>query len=215
MAEFDVVGVGLNATDTMILIPHFPSYGGKVPFTAEIMSPGGQVASAMVCCAKLGLRTRYIGAIGGRRAGPHSVGKPSGHGHQPGSRSGPPKLRQPVGLHSDRPAHGRADGLLEQAGLPENGAFRTLRRDDLQCRTAAHRRPRHGAGGTSGADRTSSRHSRNRGCGHDLQRLRGRVAERGLPDHEQRVPSALDRRGTTRSRRWNGSRRSTAYAVPQ
>ncbi len=64
MAEFDVVGVGLNATDTMILIPHFPSYGGKVPFTAEITSPGGQVASAMVCCAKLGLRTKYIGAIG-------------------------------------------------------------------------------------------------------------------------------------------------------
>jgi sulfofructose kinase len=64
LAEFDVVGVGLNATDTMILIPHFPSYGGKVPFTTEIMSPGGQVASAMVCCAKLGLRTRYIGAIG-------------------------------------------------------------------------------------------------------------------------------------------------------
>jgi sulfofructose kinase len=64
LAEFDVVGVGLNATDTMILIPHFPAYGGKVPFTAEITSPGGQVASAMVCCAKLGLRTKYIGAIG-------------------------------------------------------------------------------------------------------------------------------------------------------
>lgn len=64
MAQFDVVGVGLNATDTLILIPHFPSYGGKVPFTAEIISPGGQVASAMVCCAKLGLRTKYIGAIG-------------------------------------------------------------------------------------------------------------------------------------------------------
>jgi sugar/nucleoside kinase (ribokinase family) len=64
LAEFDVVGVGLNATDTMILIPHFPAYGGKVPFTSEILSPGGQVASAMVCCAKLGLRTKYIGAIG-------------------------------------------------------------------------------------------------------------------------------------------------------
>lgn len=63
-AQFDVVGVGLNATDTMILIPHFPSYGGKVPFLEEIMSPGGQVASAMVCCAKLGLRTKYIGTIG-------------------------------------------------------------------------------------------------------------------------------------------------------
>ena len=64
MAQFDVVGVGLNATDTLILIPHFPPYGGKVPFTSELLSPGGQVASAMVCCAKLGLRTKYIGAIG-------------------------------------------------------------------------------------------------------------------------------------------------------
>lgn len=61
---FDVVGVGLNATDTMILIPHFPAYGGKVPFIEEVMSPGGQVASAMVCCAKLGLRVKYIGTIG-------------------------------------------------------------------------------------------------------------------------------------------------------
>ena len=64
MAQFDVVGVGLNATDTMILVPHFPPYGGKVPFTSELLSPGGQVASAMVCCAKLGLRVKYIGAIG-------------------------------------------------------------------------------------------------------------------------------------------------------
>ena len=64
MKQFDVVGVGLNATDTMILIPHFPSYGGKVPFLREILSPGGQVASAMVCCASLGLRTKYIGTLG-------------------------------------------------------------------------------------------------------------------------------------------------------
>jgi sugar/nucleoside kinase (ribokinase family) len=63
-AVFDVVGVGLNATDTLILLPHFPAYGGKVPFTQEVLSPGGQVASAVVCCAELGLRTSYIGAIG-------------------------------------------------------------------------------------------------------------------------------------------------------
>ncbi|MBI4891668.1 MAG: ribokinase [Acidobacteria bacterium] len=62
--RFDVVGVGLNATDTMILIPHFPSYGGKVPFLEEVLSPGGQVATAVVCCAQLGLRTKYIGTIG-------------------------------------------------------------------------------------------------------------------------------------------------------
>lgn len=64
MPEFDVVGVGLNATDTMILIPHFPAYGGKVPFLQEILSPGGQVASALVACARLGLRSKYIGTIG-------------------------------------------------------------------------------------------------------------------------------------------------------
>jgi sulfofructose kinase len=61
---FDVVGVGLNATDTMLLVPHFPAYGGKVPFVREILSPGGQVASAMVTCAKLGLRASYIGTVG-------------------------------------------------------------------------------------------------------------------------------------------------------
>lgn len=64
MSLFDVVGVGLNATDTLILLPHFPSYGGKVPFEREILSPGGQVASAMVTCAQLGLRTKYIGTLG-------------------------------------------------------------------------------------------------------------------------------------------------------
>jgi sulfofructose kinase len=61
---FDVVGVGLNATDTLILLPRFPAYGGKVPFELEVLSPGGQVASAMVTCAKLGLRAKYIGTLG-------------------------------------------------------------------------------------------------------------------------------------------------------
>ena len=61
---FDVVGVGLNATDTLLLLPKFPAYAGKVPFTEELMSPGGQVASAMVACAKLGLRAKYIGSVG-------------------------------------------------------------------------------------------------------------------------------------------------------
>ncbi len=64
MLPFDVVGVGLNATDTLILLPRFPSYGGKVPFRCEILSPGGQVATAMVTCAKLGLRAKYIGTLG-------------------------------------------------------------------------------------------------------------------------------------------------------
>jgi sulfofructose kinase len=64
MPEFDVVGVGLNATDTMLIVPHFPAYAGKVPFQEEFLCPGGQVASAMVACSRLGLRTKYIGAVG-------------------------------------------------------------------------------------------------------------------------------------------------------
>ena len=61
---FDVVGVGQNATDTVLLVPHFPEYAGKAPFAEEVMSPGGQVASAIVACQRLGLRSKYIGSVG-------------------------------------------------------------------------------------------------------------------------------------------------------
>ncbi len=64
MPEFDVVGVGLNATDTVLLVSHFPSYGGKERIVQEIVSPGGQVASALMACARLGLRAKYIGTVG-------------------------------------------------------------------------------------------------------------------------------------------------------
>jgi len=64
MPEYDVVGVGLNATDTLLVVPHFPAYAGKVPFHEEMLSPGGQVASAIVTCARLGLRAKYIGSVG-------------------------------------------------------------------------------------------------------------------------------------------------------
>ncbi len=62
--QFDLVGVGLNATDTLILVSHFPAYAGKELIQQEILSPGGQVASALVTAAKLGLRVKYIGTVG-------------------------------------------------------------------------------------------------------------------------------------------------------
>ena len=62
--KFDLVGVGLNATDTLIMVSHFPAYAGKVPFEAEILSPGGQVASALATVANLGMRVKYIGTVG-------------------------------------------------------------------------------------------------------------------------------------------------------
>ena len=60
----DVVGVGLNATDTIIRLPHFPAFNSKVEFLSSDVLPGGQVASAMVACSRWGLTTRYVGTIG-------------------------------------------------------------------------------------------------------------------------------------------------------
>jgi sulfofructose kinase len=62
--NFDVVGVGLNATDTLVIVPQFPAYGGKERIDEEIESVGGQVASAVVACQRLGLRTKYVGTVG-------------------------------------------------------------------------------------------------------------------------------------------------------
>jgi sulfofructose kinase len=60
----DVVGVGLNAADTIICLPHFPALDSKLEFTSAKVLPGGQVASALVACQVWGLRTRYIGKVG-------------------------------------------------------------------------------------------------------------------------------------------------------
>ena len=60
----DVVGVGLNATDTLISLPHHPALGSKVAFHSAKVLPGGQVATAMVACQQWGLRTRYVGKLG-------------------------------------------------------------------------------------------------------------------------------------------------------
>jgi sulfofructose kinase len=60
----DVAGVGLNATDTIIRLPHFPAFNSKVELRCSEILPGGQVASAMVACSLWGLKTRYAGKIG-------------------------------------------------------------------------------------------------------------------------------------------------------
>src|ERR1700740_1793115 len=62
--KIDVVGVGLNATDTLIPLPRFPNSGSKVEFHSANILPGGQVATAIVACQSWGLRTRYVGKLG-------------------------------------------------------------------------------------------------------------------------------------------------------
>src|SRR5215469_6647338 len=65
----DIVGVGLNATDTLIRLPHFPAFNSKVEFRFSEVLPGGQVATAVTACARWGLRARYAGKVGNDTAG--------------------------------------------------------------------------------------------------------------------------------------------------
>ncbi len=65
----DLVGVGLNATDTLIHLERLPERGSKMVYTSETILPGGQVASTVVACQHWGLRTRYVGKLGDDAAG--------------------------------------------------------------------------------------------------------------------------------------------------
>lgn len=60
----DLVGVGLNATDTLISLPTFPERGSKVKYSQATILPGGQTATAVMACQAWGLRTRYVGKLG-------------------------------------------------------------------------------------------------------------------------------------------------------
>lgn len=64
MRKVDLVGVGLNATDTLIPLPAFPERGSKMEFNAGSILPGGQVATTVVACQTWGLSTRYVGKLG-------------------------------------------------------------------------------------------------------------------------------------------------------
>jgi sulfofructose kinase len=60
----DLVGVGLNATDTLIPLASYPERGSKMEYRSETVLPGGQVASTVIACQHWGLRTRYVGKLG-------------------------------------------------------------------------------------------------------------------------------------------------------
>jgi sugar/nucleoside kinase (ribokinase family) len=63
-SKVDLVGVGLNATDTLIPLASFPKRGSKTEYTNASVMPGGQAATTIVACQTWGLSTRYIGKLG-------------------------------------------------------------------------------------------------------------------------------------------------------
>lgn len=62
--SIDVVGLGLNATDVAIEVPAYPAFNTKVKISSACWQAGGQVATAMVVCRRLGLQAAYIGRFG-------------------------------------------------------------------------------------------------------------------------------------------------------
>jgi sulfofructose kinase len=60
----DVVGLGENSVDLVAVAPRFPRPDTKQMLTELAPLVGGQAAPAMVACARLGWRARYLGSVG-------------------------------------------------------------------------------------------------------------------------------------------------------
>jgi sugar/nucleoside kinase (ribokinase family) len=61
---FDVAGFGLNSVDLVAVVAEYPVSNTKQRLQRFARLPGGQVATAMAACARLGWRARYIGRFG-------------------------------------------------------------------------------------------------------------------------------------------------------
>jgi sulfofructose kinase len=65
--RWDVVGLGANSVDFVYRLPAPPQAQGacaKMRITQRTVSCGGQMTTALVACARFGLRAKYLGATG-------------------------------------------------------------------------------------------------------------------------------------------------------
>lgn len=72
-SRLDVVGCGQNAVDHVCLVPHYPAFNTKLQVTRYRQIAGGQIATAMAECARLGMRVKYIGKFGADELGRFSL----------------------------------------------------------------------------------------------------------------------------------------------
>ena len=70
---FDVVGMGLNSVDFLCVVPEFPTLNSKMRISQFSKQGGGQVATAMVALSRWGVKTKYIGKVGGDELGQFSL----------------------------------------------------------------------------------------------------------------------------------------------
>jgi len=62
--RFQVVGLGLNAVDWIVVLGAYPTPGGKSRIEQSMQLGGGPVATASALCGRFGLETRYVGRVG-------------------------------------------------------------------------------------------------------------------------------------------------------
>jgi len=67
------VGMGLNSVDFIGLVPQFPTINSKMKLLRFSRQGGGQVATAMVALSHWGVKTKYIGKLGGDELGSFSL----------------------------------------------------------------------------------------------------------------------------------------------
>jgi sulfofructose kinase len=60
----DVVGLGLNSIDLVAVVDRFPERNAKQPLRTFARMPGGQIATALTACARLGWTACYVGTFG-------------------------------------------------------------------------------------------------------------------------------------------------------
>jgi len=73
LAEVDVVGVGANTIDLVATVDGYPSPDSKQPLISLSEHPGGEVATALVACSRLGWKARYLGCYGNDDRGNYAL----------------------------------------------------------------------------------------------------------------------------------------------
>src|SRR5436190_13651642 len=61
---FDVVGLGENSVDLVAVVADYPTSNTKQRLQRFARHPGGQIATALAACARLGWRASYMGRFG-------------------------------------------------------------------------------------------------------------------------------------------------------
>ncbi len=62
--RFDVAGFGLNSIDLLAVVAEHPAPNSKQRLQRFMHMPGGQIATALCACARLGLTATYVGSFG-------------------------------------------------------------------------------------------------------------------------------------------------------